>query len=273
MITKTGMEIPLRDDFETRNTQKFLPGMNNLVKTELSRWRRTWTWWIQILIMLAFINGILALTQLGAGAGEVEVDTSPESPVMLFSVFLGIWPVFSIITMIQGILVEEKHSGTAAWILSKPVSRKAFIVAKFATNAISTTISMILIPAVVGFFQLKYAYRVVIDTGGFVTAIFVIWLFLMFWLTLVLMLGAFFKTRKQVIGISLIVLVLLSMFSGMIPQEFNIAFFQPDSSGASLFTELVNGNGLLSPFPIIILTVFVISFLIMAIWRFQREDL
>ena len=67
-------------------------------------------------------------------------------------------PIGAII-MGQEEVLDEKQSGTAAWILSKPVSRVAFILAKVTANAIGILIIMVLLEGAL-------AYRLISDRHG-----------------------------------------------------------------------------------------------------------
>ena len=63
----------------------------------------------------------------------------------VFFAVAGIALPIGAIIMGQEEVLDEKRSGTAAWILSKPVSRVAFILAKVTANAIGILIIMVLL--------------------------------------------------------------------------------------------------------------------------------
>ena len=45
--------------------------------------------------------------------------------MMIFAVASGLFGAIGTVIAMQGSLIDEKKSGTAAWIMSKPVSRTA----------------------------------------------------------------------------------------------------------------------------------------------------
>ena len=55
------------------------------------------------------------------------------------------------VILVQGALVGEKRSGTAAWVLSKPISRPAFFLAKLIANAIGTLVTITLAQGLIGY--------------------------------------------------------------------------------------------------------------------------
>ena len=54
-----------------------------------------------------------------------------------------------VIVTVQGAIVGEKELGTAAWVISKPVSRASFIVAKLVGHGVGFLVTALVVPAVV----------------------------------------------------------------------------------------------------------------------------
>ena len=106
----------------------------------------------------------------------------------------------------QGSIVGEKQSGTAEWVLSKPVSRTAFVSSRTLATWIAAMIVMITIPALVAYFQITAATGETIELRPFLSALALAALHTTFYLTLTIMLGTFFNSRGPVIGIPLVVL-------------------------------------------------------------------
>jgi len=59
-------------------------------------------------------------------------------------------PIVAII-IAQDAIIGERQSGTAAWVLSKPVSRPAFILSKLVAGAIGLLVTGIVIQGVVAY--------------------------------------------------------------------------------------------------------------------------
>jgi len=61
----------------------------------------------------------------------------------VFLKIAGIATAIGVAVLAQDALIAEKHSGTAAWVLSKPVSLSAFILSKVIANAAGILISTV----------------------------------------------------------------------------------------------------------------------------------
>ena len=118
-------------------------GFANLLRKENGEWWHTRRWWLQSLLWLLIINGILAV-----GLWVVPVmdpaDTSDTSDNLgIFIQLMALFPMFAVIVITQDAVIGEKQSGTAAWILSAPVSRSAFILAKLVANGIGFLVTIV----------------------------------------------------------------------------------------------------------------------------------
>src|SRR5664279_732183 len=100
-------------------------GLNNVLKGELKGWFGTRRWWVQILIWTASVNLIFLIVSLTTPRGSAVT-----TPLMLFNIFIGLAGPVGMSIVMQSALIGEKKSGTAAWVLSKPVSRSAFVLSK-----------------------------------------------------------------------------------------------------------------------------------------------
>lgn len=121
----------------------------------------------------------------------------------LYCSIAGIFTFIAIVIIMQEVLVGEKDSGTAAWILSKPVSRTAFVVSKFVPNAVGTLLSIAFIPAVLTYIHVGFATKTWVNPFNFLAGIGVLGLVMLFYVALTLMLGALFNSRAPVIGIAM----------------------------------------------------------------------
>jgi hypothetical protein len=110
----------------------------------------------------------------------------------------------------------------------------------------------------------------------------VILLFDLFWLSLTLMLGAFFSKRGGVIGIALTLLLgqqfivaMLAQLSERVIEVLPFALVMPDmiAPGESILSLVVTGEPLPSSLPIIATLVLIVGMTGLGIWRFNREEL
>ncbi|MGB5843054.1 MAG: ABC transporter permease subunit, partial [Anaerolineales bacterium] len=130
-------------------------GFANLLRKENGEWWGTRRWWVQSLLWLLIINGILAV-----GIWVVPIYEPAEAAVTtenlgIFLQLMAWFPMYAVIVITQGAVIGEKQSGTAAWIMSAPVSRSAFILAKLVANAIGFFVTVILLQGLVAYVQLS----------------------------------------------------------------------------------------------------------------------
>jgi ABC-2 type transport system permease protein len=250
-------------------------GFANLLRKENGEWWNTRRWWTQSLLWLLIVNGILALALwvLPIASPEEEIDTIFS--LGIFFQVMSQFTVFAVIVITQGALIGEKQSGSAAWIMSAPVSRNAFILAKLVANAIGFLFTIILVQGLVAYVQLSLFDGGPLLLVPYLTLLALVGLILLFYLALTLMLGAFFDTRGPVLGIAIGVAIasmlgISSLFASFLPW---MVLVLPDSIPA-LITLLVTGEALPNswPIPIILMSVYSLLFVTLAIWRFRREE-
>ena len=112
--------------FQLKEGTGWTRGLSTLVRAEFGSWFRTRKWWSQILAWAAIINLILFLVAIS--------QDNPEEFTKLFSIFMGLFAVVGVVVLMQNVIVGEKQEGTASWTLSKPVTRKAFVLAKLSAK-------------------------------------------------------------------------------------------------------------------------------------------
>jgi len=248
-------------------------GLGNLLRAGFGSWWKTNTWWIMSLMWTLIINGVLAGVLWSGSDGDMDWEVA----IVLYGLFAGLFPTIAVIIIMQDAVVGEKESGTAAWVLSKPVSRVSFILSKLITNSISMPITMTLIPSVFAYIQISIASGSMPHLLNFMGGLIVISLNLLYYLTLTLMLGTFFNNRGPVIGIPLALAFGQQLIFG----------FLPIFSLISPWTLIVPVNGLVempitgsimlgeepySFIPLISVTIQIVIFIVAALLRFEREE-
>jgi hypothetical protein len=167
-------------------------GLSPLMRAGFAAWWKTNDWWIQALLWTAVINGSVAVAIWGDAPEELDVFT-------LYGV-MTMFAAIAVAIIMQEAIVGEKRSGTAAWVLSKPASRDAFMLAKLVPNAVGIVVTMIVVPSTVLLIQLVLA-DVEVSVPRFWLGAAVAALNLLFYLTLTLMLGTLFDSAGPVIAI------------------------------------------------------------------------
>jgi ABC-2 type transport system permease protein len=271
----------------------WLNGFGNIFRKENHQWWGTWHWLVQVLIWLAIVNGILAAATLISPKVQAAQDkiqaqqqidgksiTAPIPPLaqtalMVFFIISGMAPAVGVVILEQDAIIQERQTGTAAWVLSKPVSRKAFLLSKLSADFLNILVTMVLVQGLVA----SQIYRVAVGKPlpffGFLSGLGLLALLLMFYLALTFTLGSLFRNRGPVIGIPM-VLIFAPTMVGIPPW---LGKFMPwnlvmdlGQKQPSLAIALAIGQSLPTVTPIIGTAVLISIFVLVALWRFQREE-
>ncbi len=180
----------------------FLPGLWGLLRGELDRW-------LGARIVLHAAVWTLVVT------GSLWYATTQLTDVGWrgFDLLLHIWwivlPLGSI-AVAQNAVIEERTDDTLAWILSKPVSRTAFVVSKIVSNVLGLALPAVVLQAAIAWVLLPaldprsgLPIREP-DAGRYLTTVGIEVLIVAFFVTLTIFVGTIFRARGPVAGVGLI---------------------------------------------------------------------
>lgn len=242
-------------------------GLSNLMRAGFGSWWRTNDWWIQALLWTAVINGSLAVAIWGTAPDEVDVFT-------LYGV-MTMFAAIAVAILMQEAVVGEKRSGTAAWVLSKPASRQAFMLSKLVPNAVGVIATMIVIPSAFLLLHVMIA-GIEVSISQFALGASVAALNLMFYLTLTLMVGTLFDSAGPVIAIPLAFAFGQQLFSGL-PGLGSIlpwALVVPTGgSDTSVVGALITGQPIPAPGAVVFTATACVIFIFVAFWKWNRTEL
>ena len=178
----------------------------NLFRAEQKTWWKTRRWWIQGLLWSLVMGGMTGLILFvfpglrGAG-GEVLIQSSPVTEAAGF-VFGSMAPLLAgaVMVLFQGVLVQERKNGTAAWILSKPVERRSYLLAKFFSGMVVIGVVLLFIPLSVARILFQFSGEELFSWSAWAGAALLQYLFLIFHLALVLFLGTVLDSEGAVGG-------------------------------------------------------------------------
>jgi ABC-2 type transport system permease protein len=261
----------------------WLAGFGNMLAKELGEWFRTRRWLWQLLIWVTIINGFIALPLfvLPAFASIVpELKQIAEASygglppevgsVMFYFTITVLAGTIGVIILAQDEIIQEKQSGTAAWILSKPAARPAFILTKLLSNITGALIFIIAVPGLVALSEIFLATNRMVPLAPFLAAEGVVLLALVFYISLVIMLGVLFESRGPVLGIAFGI-----VFGGMFIANFlpPIEYVLPlamDKIALAIVQGIPLPAMLVSQ--VIATAVLSIVFILVALWRFQHKE-
>jgi ABC-type transport system involved in multi-copper enzyme maturation permease subunit len=249
-------------------------GLGNMLSKENFAWWHTRRWWIQILVAVLILNGSLALNLRDPRGAPVDLQAINYLNTSALFV-----PIL-IVILAQDAILNERHSGTTAWVFSKPLQRPAFILSKLIAYGLGFLVTWVLIPNIIFYFQLVAAGREGLSIPGFIGLIALSYLNLLFYLTLALMLATLFNSRAPGLGISLLIawtgpLMILARpmekyvpwLEDILPWKLISSFSEPPLAG-----YLALGAKLPTVLPIIATVLWCVVFVGVAIWRISREE-
>lgn len=257
------------DAFQLVNERGWRRGLSNLLRAEMGGWWKTKAWWVQSLIWVGVVN--MSIASVIWGSSE---DAS--AGIALYAIFTCLFPTIAIIIVLQDAIIGEKELGTAAWVLSKPVSYTAFVVAKLIAHSLGVLVTMTILPGIVAYIQISLAGGVWLNPLNFVAGMGLVWLYQLFFLTLTLMLGVLNDRRAAVIGIPLALAFGSQMLIGIVPA---LQYLLPwrlavggENGTLAVIESVILGTAPFSWLPVIFVAGFVVLFTAVAIHQFQREE-
>ena len=247
-------------------------GFSNLFRSENSlRWGKN-RWILSALIWLVILNGFVFLVAYGeADSGRLTPAEIAAECIAIFITFGTIATAVGVVTGVQGAIIREKQLGTAAWVLSKPVSRSAFIMAKLFSYSIAFLILPLLLTSLVFYAQSQMLWNQMPALPAFLAGWLVMALHMLFYVTFTIILGTLFSSRGPVAAIGLGFLFGGQIFPNFLPAWVTMIF-------PWKLSELAPALALGQPLPpgwtipLLATAVWTIVFIAVALWRFEREE-
>lgn len=250
-------------------------GFNTLFKKEIEEWLEARRWFVQTVLWLVVLNGFLAmvlfvLPNIVTPDGGVPIENPVVEGLIGFFGIGGLALSIGIIILTQNEIIGEKQSGTAEWVLSKPVSRSAFFLAKLFANTLGMLVIMIGLQSVIAYGQVTLMEPGAISSPDFLAGMGMLALQVFFYLSLTLMMGVISENREMVLGVSLGMLLI-----GLVARNFlgPVTLLTPwllsDLAGPVAMTEPLMPEMWL---PIISTAVLSLVFIAVALWRFEKHE-
>ncbi len=247
-------------------------GLANMLSKEKAAWLHTRRWWIQCLTAVVLLNGSFALNMADPQRSVVNAGLN-------FLIMAGwVAPLVAII-MGQDSILGERHSGTAAWVLSKPLQRASFILAKLIVYGLGLLVTWVVLPGGIAYIQFRAYGLDQLSISGYVAGMGLLYLNLLFYLTLALMLATLANGRGLGLGITVLNIICPMILSESIMKHvpwlvevmpWNLG--TPFGSDSPLAGYLMLNAPLPTVGPIAASVVWSVLFVAIAIWRIRREE-
>jgi ABC-2 type transport system permease protein len=132
---------------------------------------------------------------------------------------------------------------------------------------------MVVLQGLVAFVQLSVARQALLPIIPFAGAVLLMGLYILFFLTLTLMLGVVFDSRGAAMGIPLALIVgytFLNKLGNVVFLPYQLIY--PTGNDPALAMMLVNQQPLPTIVPIVATIVWIVLFVVVALWRFERIE-
>ena len=252
-------------------------GLGNLLQGEYSAWFKSSRWWKHLLMWFAIINGMMGMMIYATARAAKDGNAGPPM-FFMYGMFGGMFVAFGVMIIMQRVLVGEKRSGTAAWVLSKPVTRTAFVVSRLLVNTIAILLTSVIVPGVILYITLGLFSDIGwLSPLGYTAGLLMFLLHTFYWIALVLMLGTLSESSSLVIAVPMSLFFVFWLGSGLVPGLIYISplllTFSPDPDHInSLAASFMTGEPVFSWLPLISTAVSCLIFIAVAIRRFNRQE-
>jgi ABC-2 type transport system permease protein len=186
-----------------------LSGFGNIFRKEMGDWFQTRRWLVNVILWVLMLNAFMAFVVVATSKEQqqarpgVPPASAQEVAVEFFFSFLVVAGPIGVIISSLDEIVGEKQSGTAAWVLSKPVSRDAFILSKLAANLLCSLLFIAAIPGLIAYFEIWILSGKSLALGPFLIGLALAGLTLAFYLTLSIFMGVISENRGRVLAVGL----------------------------------------------------------------------
>jgi ABC-type transport system involved in multi-copper enzyme maturation permease subunit len=264
-----------RPGSERRSRASWSAGLANQTRREAATWWSTGRWWRQTLVWSTVLGGTLTgmlwvLPDLIAGiegADAPPMDTIATAAQ--FAEMAGFLGAVGVIILCQGLLLDDQRGGLFEWVLSKPLSRPALLLAKLAGHAGGLLTALVVGPWLVALPLLSIAAGEVWPVGRLAGAAALIAVFVLYHLVLVLALSVWTGSRAVVLAVPLALLVVTDLVAAAAPWAADLLPYVLHRVAAA---TLVTGE-LTALTPVLATLAWSAALTAASVWRFSRQEL
>lgn len=261
-----------------------LRGFANLFHKENRAWWGTRRWWINALLWTGMLGGLVGmvlfmLPPVAEATGDPNVAAA-GGPIA-FGLEMGRTVLFElgtmalaigVIVLCQDLIVDEKQSGLTEWLLAKPVTRTAYVLAKLLASALAVMILLIALPALAAYLLLSARIGSFFPFLPFLGGVGIMIVHTLFYLTLTLMLGTLFNSRPPILGIALGVLLGGNLLAGFLKPLLPVMPWMLGKVASLAAGSQPLPPSLLLP-PLIASALWSLIFIFIAVAKFEKTEL
>jgi ABC-2 type transport system permease protein len=265
-------------EFQRVRLSGWRTGLANLLRKENRAWWTSRRWLVQGLLWALVVDGLTALMLfvmpwLIKVLGAPEMDSLSMGVEALFKFGL-LALAFGAIILVQDAILGERQLGVTEWLLSKPVSRPAYVLSKLLAHGLGVLVILVILPGVLGYGLLSLAIGEPFPLAPYLVGMVGLAVNTLFYLTLTLMLGVLTVSRRVLLGTSLGLLMgglIIIQVLGLVVGD--VVMLTPWALGQFL-PLAVSGTPLPMSIwlPIGVTAVLAVIFVAVALARFERLE-
>jgi len=251
----------------------------NLYQKESQAWWSTKRWWINGLLWLGLVAGMLVAmlfivppffaalgqtTMVADNGGMVKMGLHTFYTVGTLAITIGV------IVLCQDLIIGEKQTGLTEYLLANPVQRKAYVLAKLCASLVAVFLLLVALPGAAAYVVISLGAGGPLPLLPYLAGIGLLVLHSLFYLTLTIMLGVFFSSRSPILGIPFGIFFIGMLFGFLKPLMY---------IGPSMLTgcaEAIAGSVPLPPgllWPALLATgLWCVAFTCAALIKFERTE-
>ena len=190
-------------------------GLANLLRKENRAWWGSRRWLVQSIVWAVIVNGCLAamlwgMPLLAKLMGGPELDSLAIGVDALFKLGPLALAVGAVI-LVHDAILGERQLGVTEWLLSKPVSRPAYVLSKLLAHGLGVLVILVGLQGALGYGLLSLAVGEPFSLPPYLVGMAGLAVHTLFYLALTLMLGVLATSRTMLLGASLGLLLVGSM--------------------------------------------------------------
>lgn len=268
-------------------------GLRNMLHKENAKW---WNWKnlaAQLIIWTVIVNSLVAMAVFilpqtpipsnvkdqvnasgdpdAAGAFDFSPDGILNLGMTMFFQIMGSALLIGGVIIAHDAILKERESGTAAWLLSKPISRQSFVLSKLIANIVGLLVVVVAVQAIIAYAQISIAYGGLAPVMPFLGGLGIMTINGLFYMVLALALGAFTLNRGIALGLPIVLGLVGSLLLAVVEQ---LQYVTPWTLGD---IALAAAKGTALPdwwfFPIIATILWILVFAGATIRRFEQIEL
>jgi len=255
-------------------------GLANLLGKENRAWWASRRWLVHSLLWAVVVNGLLALMLFVIPQAQAKVLGDEVEIAEILS--MGVQALFQLapfalalgaIILVHGAVIGERQLGVTEWLLSKPVSRPAYVLSKLFAHGLGVLVILVGLQGAIAYGLLSLAMGEPFPLLPYLVGMAGLAVHTLFYLALALMMGVLTTSRTKLLGASLGVLLIgwlvtpigLSVSTFVMLMPFTLVHILPAAvQGAPLPLSIW--------LPIGVTAILSVIFVAVALARFERLE-